>query len=144
MIMTVKFIASTSWPGTQSNPTRLRRQLQILIASCRRHTFPEDLRESTTAGWRRWSVSRVTSFRLSDELERQLDELAIAVDRSRAWLIEQAIARYVEEEAWQIAAVSEALAEYRAGGATLHVHDDAMARLEARIRAAAGDADPLV
>jgi predicted transcriptional regulator len=43
-------------------------------------------------------MSRVTSIRLSDELAGWLDELAVAVDRSRAWLIEQAIARYVEEE----------------------------------------------
>jgi predicted transcriptional regulator len=88
-------------------------------------------------------MSRVTSIRLSDELAGRLDELAVAVDRSKAWLIEQAIARYVEEEAWQVVAVTEALAEYRAGGATLHDHDDVMGRLEARIRATAGDADPL-
>lgn len=88
-------------------------------------------------------MSCAISIRLSDELAGRLDELAVAVDRSSAWLIEQAIARYVEEEAWQVAAVTEVLAEYRAGGATLHDHDDVMQRLEARIRATAGDADPL-
>lgn len=87
-------------------------------------------------------MPRVTSIRLSDELAGRLDQLAAAVDRPRAWVIEQAIARYVEEEAWQVAAVTEALAEYRAGGATLHDHDAVMGRLEARIRAA-GDAGPL-
>jgi predicted transcriptional regulator len=88
-------------------------------------------------------MARVTSVRLSDELAVRLDALAASVDRPRAWLIEQAIARYVEEEAWQVAAVTEALVEYQDGGATLHDHDDVMGRLEARIRATAGDADPL-
>jgi predicted transcriptional regulator len=41
-----------------------------------------------------------TSIRLDDALAQQLDALATAVDRPRTWLIEQAIRRYVEEEAW--------------------------------------------
>lgn len=88
-------------------------------------------------------MARVTSIRLSDELVGRLDALAAAVDRPRAWVIEQAIVRYVEEEAWQVAALTEALAEYRAGRVTLHDHDAVMERLEARLRATTGDADPL-
>jgi predicted transcriptional regulator len=88
-------------------------------------------------------MTRVTSIRLSDDLAGRLDQLAATLDRPRTWLIEQAVARYVDEEAWQIAAIAEALAEYRRGGATLSPHDELMGRLEARIRATTGDADPL-
>ncbi len=88
-------------------------------------------------------MSKVTSIRLSDELANRLDQLASALDRPRAWLIEQAIARYVEQEAWQIGAITEALTEYRKGGASLRPHDEVMGRLEARVRARADDASPL-
>lgn len=88
-------------------------------------------------------MSKVTSIRLSDQLLAQLDQLASALDRPRAWLIEQAIARYVEEEASQIAAIGEALGQYRQGTASLRPHDQVMARLEAKIRARTDDANPL-
>ncbi len=88
-------------------------------------------------------MARVTSVRLSDELGEKLDRLAASLDRPRAWLIEQAIARYVEDEAWQVAAIGEALEAYRQGRAVLRPHDEVMARLEARLAKHPGDADPL-
>ena len=88
-------------------------------------------------------MSRVTSIRLDDELAGRLDQLAAALDRPRSWVIEQAIARYVEEEAWQVAAITEALEAYERGGATLLPHAQVMAELEAKIRAKLGDARPL-
>jgi predicted transcriptional regulator len=88
-------------------------------------------------------MARVTSIRLSDELVERLDELATSLDRPRSWLIEQAITRYVEEEAEQVAAVSQALNDYRDGRATIRHHEDVMARMDAKIRAVEGDADPL-
>lgn len=87
-------------------------------------------------------MARVTSIRLSDDLAGRLDSLAASLDRPRAWLIEQAIARYVDEETWQLAAIAEALDEYQKGRANLLPHDEVMGRLEAKIRARAGDADP--
>jgi predicted transcriptional regulator len=80
---------------------------------------------------------------MSDELADRLDQLAAALDRPRAWLIEQAIARYVDEEAWQVAAISDALTAYQDGTATHRPHDEVMERLEAKIRTRVGDADPL-
>lgn len=85
----------------------------------------------------------MTSVRLSDELLAELDHLAAMLDRPRAWLLEQAIARYVEEEATQITAIREALDDYRAGKATLKPHDEVMAETEGWIRARAEDASPL-
>ncbi|HZS03220.1 MAG TPA: ribbon-helix-helix domain-containing protein [Chloroflexota bacterium] len=88
-------------------------------------------------------MAKVTSVRLSDELAARLDQLAASLDRPRAWVIEQALARYVEEEAWQVQAVADALAAYRQGGASVRPHSEVMQRLEARIQAQADDASPL-
>ncbi|HEY7065374.1 MAG TPA: CopG family ribbon-helix-helix protein [Chloroflexota bacterium] len=88
-------------------------------------------------------MPKVTSIRISDELATRLDQLAASVDRPRSWLIEQAIARYVDEEAWQVAAITEALADYRSGKAVVRTHDEVMRRLEAHIRGQTGDASPL-
>jgi predicted transcriptional regulator len=81
-------------------------------------------------------MAKVTSVRLSDELAGQLDRLAASMDRPRAWLIEQAI---VEEEAWQIAAITEALDEYRQGKASVRPHDEVMRRMEAKMRGPTDD-----
>lgn len=88
-------------------------------------------------------MTKVTSIRLADDLVAKLDQLAASVDRPRTWVIEQAIARYVEEEAWQVAAIEEALADYRAGTARLVPHEHVMQHLDEKIRAKLGDVDPL-
>jgi predicted transcriptional regulator len=88
-------------------------------------------------------MTKVTSIRLSDELAGQLDQLATSLDRPKAWVIEQAIARYLEQEASEIAAISEALAEYRSGQGTLRPHDELMDELDAEFGAEAEDANPL-
>ena len=47
--------------------------------------------------------------------------------------IEQAIRHYVQDQAWQVQAIQEALDDYRSGHAELVPHEEVMARLEARI-----------
>lgn len=81
-------------------------------------------------------MAKPTSVRLDDELTRKLDTLAVAIDRPKAWLIEQAVRHYVEEQSWQIQAITEALAEYRSGASELVPHETVMQELEARIKAA--------
>ena len=88
-------------------------------------------------------MSRITSVRLGDDLAARLDNLAASLDRPKAWVIEQAIARYVEQEAWQLEAIAEALTEYRQGNSTVRPHKEVMAQLEAKIRQQSGDADTL-
>ncbi len=88
-------------------------------------------------------MAKMTSVRLSDDLAARVEQLAVALDRSKAWVIEQALTRYVDEEAWQVEAIIEALAEYRRGDATVRSHAEVMASVEARIRERVGDADPL-
>ncbi|MBM2812222.1 MAG: CopG family transcriptional regulator [Chloroflexi bacterium] len=80
-------------------------------------------------------MSTVTSVRLNEDLLTRLDKLAAMMDRSRTWVIEQAVARYVEEEAPQVAAIREALDDYLSGNATLIPHDEVMRRLEEKIQA---------
>ncbi len=80
-------------------------------------------------------MAKVTSVRLDDTLARQLDELATSLDRPRTWLIEQAIQRYVAEQAWQVQVIQEAVDDYRAGTSVLVPHAEVMEQLEARINA---------
>ena len=80
-------------------------------------------------------MAKVTSVRLDETLSRQLDELATALDRPRTWVIEQAVRRYVAEQAWQVQAIQAALDDYRAGTSILVPHGEVMERLEARINA---------
>lgn len=79
-------------------------------------------------------MTKVTSVRLDDEMANKLDRLATSLDRPRAWLIEQAIVSYVEEQSWQVAAISEALDDYRSGTATVTPHERVMDRLAAKLR----------
>lgn len=44
------------------------------------------------------SGSTVITTRLDAEMLARLDQLAVAVDRSRAWLVAKAVQRYVDEE----------------------------------------------
>ena len=46
-------------------------------------------------------------------------------------MIEQALTRYLDEEAWQVAAIREALADYQSGTADLVPHDEVVQRLGA-------------
>jgi predicted transcriptional regulator len=79
-------------------------------------------------------MTKVTSVRLDDEMANKLDRLAASLDRPRTWLIEQAIASYVEEQSWQVAAISEALDDYRSGNAAVTPHEQVMDRLAAKLR----------
>jgi predicted transcriptional regulator len=79
-------------------------------------------------------MARVTSVRLDDEVASKLERLATSLDRPKAWVIEQAISAYIEEQAWQVEAITEALEEYRAGKSELVPHEEVMARMESKLR----------
>lgn len=83
-------------------------------------------------------MSKITSVRLEDEVATQLEVLARSMDRPKAWLIEQAVKSYIEEQSWQVAAIREALEDYNSGHAELVPHEVVMEEikeLEARIKA---------
>lgn len=53
--------------------------------------------------------------RIDEETRNRLDRLAQATDRSRSWLVADAVRRYVEEENWQVAAIEEGVRQADAG-----------------------------
>lgn len=56
------------------------------------------------------SQSEVVTVRLDPELKAKLDALAASTKRSRSWLAAEAISQYIEQEAWQIQCIEEAVA----------------------------------
>ena len=56
------------------------------------------------------SQSEVVTVRLAPELKAKLDALAISTKRSKSWLAAEAITQYLEQEAWQIERIEEAVA----------------------------------
>lgn len=59
--------------------------------------------------------SSVVTVRLGLDLDGRLDRLAQRTRRSKSWLAGEAIADYVERNAWQIAEIEAGLAELDAG-----------------------------
>ncbi len=55
----------------------------------------------------------MTAFtvRVPDELADKLDRIAQKLDRSRAYVAAQAIEKFVEQEAWQLAEIEAGIAE---------------------------------
>ncbi len=62
----------------------------------------------------------VASVRLHEGLVRQLDELATEMDRSRSYLIAQAVREFVEREYVRLAAIREGEADIAAGHIVAH------------------------
>jgi predicted transcriptional regulator len=65
-------------------------------------------------------MAKVTSVRLDDELAARLDTLAASLDRSRTWIIEQALSRYIDAEMQFLAAVEEGIRAAEAGEVVDH------------------------
>ena len=51
----------------------------------------------------------VISLRVSDQLKERLDQLAAATKRPRSFLVQEALAEYLDRHGWQIAAIDEAV-----------------------------------
>lgn len=74
------------------------------------------------------------SARVPEAFRDEVDALAKALNRDRSWIVEQAVKRYLAEEAQFIAAVQQGRTDARAGRVT--DHDDFMAELDALIDSA--------
>jgi predicted transcriptional regulator len=83
-------------------------------------------------------MPKPSSIRLPDELLVRVDKLAAALERPRTWVIERAIAAYLDDQEWQVAKIREALDDVRGETAKLIPHDQVMANLDAMIGAAVG------
>ena len=55
--------------------------------------------------------SKVLTLRLDPQLARRLDKLAEATERSRSYLIAEAVQEYVKLNEWQIKEIKKAVAE---------------------------------
>ena len=60
------------------------------------------------------------SVRLCPELNDQVAVIASSLDRSKSWVIEQAIKDYVDLQAWQLEAIEQGLREADAGNLIAH------------------------
>ncbi|UZR27133.1 CopG family ribbon-helix-helix protein [Methylococcus mesophilus] len=68
------------------------------------------------------------TIRTDSELAAKVAALAAAMDRSRNWVIEDALRHYVEAQAWQIEGIEQAKASLDRGEGI--PHEQAMADLE--------------
>ncbi len=77
------------------------------------------------------SESEVVTVRLTTELKARLDALAKSTKRTRSFLAAEAIASYVELNAWQIEEIEKGLQEAEAGD---FLTDEEQAKAYARWR----------
>ncbi|WP_245549460.1 CopG family ribbon-helix-helix protein [Methylomicrobium album] len=68
------------------------------------------------------------TVRAESELVHQLDHLADSLDRSRNYLVNQALKEYLEHHAWQIEKITQGIAAADRG--ELVAHDDVMREME--------------
>jgi predicted transcriptional regulator len=60
------------------------------------------------------------SVRLPPELNDDVTAIAAALDRSKSWVIEQAVKDYVALQAWQLAEIDEGIRDADAGRVVPH------------------------
>ena len=76
---------------------------------------------------------KATSVRLDDETLIRVGQIAEAMDRSRAWLMAEAIKQYVDREEWFIREVEKGVKAADKG--RLIDHADVKAKWEAKLAA---------
>ncbi len=60
------------------------------------------------------------SLRISEKKAREIETLAKATDRSKSWLLEQALDAYLETQTWQVARIERGMAEIERGEGVPH------------------------
>lgn len=66
------------------------------------------------------SKGMVVSIRLEAQLDCEVETVAAALDRPKAWVIEQAVRDYVALQTWQLAAIDEGLKDADEGRVVAH------------------------
>ena len=74
------------------------------------------------------------TVRIHPEKQRQLDALAEVLDRSRNWVVSDAIDQYLDVQAWQIAQIQHGIEEADRG--ELVPHEEVSTEARAKIRKA--------
>src|SRR5262245_35566459 len=86
---------------------------------------------------RKAAMSQTTenvTVRMPPDTQKKLGKIAASMDRSRNWLINQAVEQYLELYDWQAEQIRQRLATAENGGKFIS-HDDAMRRIDAKIKA---------
>ena len=63
---------------------------------------------------------RTASFRTDSDKLARVDRLAKAMDRSRSWLINDALERYLDYEEWVGIAIADGIADFETGQVVAH------------------------
>ena len=66
------------------------------------------------------STEKTTTVRMENRTLKRVDGLANAMSRSRAWVINQAVERYLDYEEWFVTEVTQALKEAERGRRVEH------------------------
>ncbi len=65
-------------------------------------------------------TGKVASVRMEEKKLQRIDKLAKTTNRSRGWLINQAVDRYLEYEEWYLRAVEAGMEDIKAGRIISH------------------------
>ena len=76
----------------------------------------------------------IFTVRIAPEKQRQLDALAQVLDRSRNWVVSDAIDQYLDVHAWQMAHIQQGVEEADRG--ELVPHDEVLAEARAKLHQA--------
>ncbi|MFZ1640767.1 MAG: ribbon-helix-helix protein, CopG family [Candidatus Contendobacter sp.] len=76
-------------------------------------------------------ASNTVTIRTAPEITRKIEALATAMERSRTWVIEDALKQYLETQAWQIEGIQDAMTALDRGAGI--GHEDIMAEMDALI-----------
>ena len=71
------------------------------------------------------------TIRTDPEIEERLNELARATERSRNWLVADALRQYLDTQAWQVEGIMEAQRSLAEGDSV--PFEDVMSDLEAKV-----------
>lgn len=72
------------------------------------------------------------TIRTNDEIAEKIGNLAKAMDRTKNWVIEDALKQYIAEQAWQIKGIKLAQKSLAEGNAV--AFDSAIKKIRAKIR----------
>jgi predicted transcriptional regulator len=73
-------------------------------------------------------------IRVPQELREEIDRIAASLDRSRNYIVTEALEQYLDVQRWQVELIQERLAEAESGNATFIPHEEVMNRQEKRLR----------
>jgi len=73
------------------------------------------------------------TVRVKPDTKRRLDALARTTQRSKSYVIEEALEQYLEVNEWQIRGIQDASTEAGEPDAVLVDHDEVLAKWEAKV-----------